>query len=69
MVGDTGNLEGWVGNEQVGGLIQANSLNGPDGVLKSNNGVQGIDPRLFYNNLLPLPEDYQSWKEIEMACF
>lgn len=62
----SGNLEGWVGNEQVGGLEQTIGLNGADGVLKSSNGIQDIDPRLFYNNLLPLPEDYQSWKEIEI---
>ena len=61
-----GDAESWVGNGDVGGLQQATSLNGMDGVLKSKTSVTNIDPRLFYYGLLSLPADYKAWKSLEL---
>ncbi len=62
----SGNLEGWSGNTDVGGLIQKTSLNGLDGVLSSKNNVTNIDPRISYSGTLALPPAYKSWSAIEV---
>jgi len=62
----TGNTEGWIGNGDVGGLIQTTSINGSDGVLKSKTGITAIDPRINYIAGLTLPAGYTSWKSLEV---
>ncbi len=59
-------LEGWSGNEHVGGLLQSTGLDGQDGILKSANGVQDIDPRISLSGAISLPAIYKSWNEIEI---
>jgi len=62
----TGNIEGWVANGDAGGLVQATSLNGIDGVLKSKAGITAVDPRINYTAGLTLPAGYTSWKGVEI---
>ncbi len=61
-----GDVESWTANDHLGGLIQAISANGVDGVLTSEQGVQDIDPRLINNSALPLPDNYLIWDGLEI---
>ena len=61
-----GDVESWIANDHLGGLIQSTSANGVDGVLKSEQGVQDIDPRLIHNSELPLPDNYLLWDGLEI---
>lgn len=62
----SGSTDNWTANGDVNQLTQAISINGVDGVVKSINGISGIDPMLFYNTSLKLPTPASKWISLEL---
>jgi hypothetical protein len=64
----SGTTEGWTANPNTNTLTQATSINGADRVVKSLNGISGIDPMMFYNYVLNLPTAGSKWVSLELRA-